>query len=127
MRTRPAGSPRVPASSQSAQGESAPKARPKGVADGNPVNIPEPLSTAKEGRRRVAHPGAGSPGSSVYLRRVGKSARLNGETRVRAPKGAKWVTPDFQEKLLSIRSAATVPETNTGGQGEHPKALGELG
>ena len=34
---------RIPEQGQSAQGESVPKARPKGVADGNPVNIPEPL------------------------------------------------------------------------------------
>jgi hypothetical protein len=38
----PAGSPRVPAQGSSAQGEPAPKARPKGVADGNQVNIPGP-------------------------------------------------------------------------------------
>ncbi len=34
---------RIPEQGSSAQGESVPKARPKGVADGNPVNIPEPL------------------------------------------------------------------------------------
>ena len=34
---------RIPEQGQSAQGQSVPKARPKGVADGNPVNIPEPL------------------------------------------------------------------------------------
>ena len=34
---------RIPEQGQSAQGKSVPKARPKGVADGNPVNIPEPL------------------------------------------------------------------------------------
>ena len=34
---------RIPEQGYSAQGESVPKARPKGVADGNPVNIPEPL------------------------------------------------------------------------------------
>ena len=34
---------RFPALSSSAQGKSVPKARPKGVADGNPVKIPEPL------------------------------------------------------------------------------------
>ena len=33
---------RIPEQGYSAQGESVPKARPKGVADGNPVNIPEP-------------------------------------------------------------------------------------
>ena len=34
--------PRVPAQGSSAQGEPAPKARPKGVVDGNLVNIPGP-------------------------------------------------------------------------------------
>ena len=34
---------RIPEQGQSAQGKSVPKTRPKGVADGNPVNIPEPL------------------------------------------------------------------------------------
>ena len=31
--------------------------------------------------------------------------------------------PRFQEKPLSFRSHATVPQTDTGGQGENPKAL----
>ena len=35
---------RFPEQGQSAQGQSDPKARPNGVADGHPVNIPEPLS-----------------------------------------------------------------------------------
>ena len=34
---------RIPEQGQSAQGESVPKARAKAVADGNTVNIPEPL------------------------------------------------------------------------------------
>ena len=42
MRTPVAESPRVPAQGQSAQGEPAPKARAKAVADGNQVNIPGP-------------------------------------------------------------------------------------
>ena len=33
---------RFPGEGKSAQGESGPKARPKGVADGRPVNIPAP-------------------------------------------------------------------------------------
>ena len=45
MRFMPAESPRVPAPGRSTQGESAPKARPKGVVDGNQVNIPEPSSS----------------------------------------------------------------------------------
>jgi hypothetical protein len=45
--TRRVGSPsaestRFPGEGQSAQGQSGPKARPKGVADGQPVNIPAP-------------------------------------------------------------------------------------
>lgn len=31
--------------------------------------------------------------------------------------------PRFQEKPLSLRSHATVPQTDTGGQGENPQAL----
>jgi hypothetical protein len=41
-----AASPRVPAQRFSAQGESDPKARPKGVVDGKPVNIPALRITA---------------------------------------------------------------------------------
>ena len=45
--TRRVGSPsaestRFPGEGQSAQGQSGPKARPKGVADGQTVNIPSP-------------------------------------------------------------------------------------
>ena len=42
VRTSPAESPRVPAQGQSAQGEPAPKARARAVADGKGVNIPPP-------------------------------------------------------------------------------------
>jgi hypothetical protein len=40
VKTPHAECPRVPAQRQSAQGESAPKARPKGVVDGKRANIP---------------------------------------------------------------------------------------
>ncbi len=43
VKTPVAESPRVPAQGQSAQGEPAPKARAKAVADGNQVNIPGPV------------------------------------------------------------------------------------
>ena len=56
-------SPRFPVQRSSEQGESAPKVRPKGVADGNQVNIPEPASDAMGGRSMGDHPGVGSPGS----------------------------------------------------------------
>ena len=50
VRTTRAESPRVPAQGQSAQGEPAPKARAKAVADGNGVNIPRPAGR-DEGRK----------------------------------------------------------------------------
>lgn len=65
MKSPLAESPRFPALRSSEQGESAPKARPKGVADGNQVNIPEPPSDAKGGRSMEGHPGVGSPGTCV--------------------------------------------------------------
>jgi hypothetical protein len=35
----------------------------------------------------------------------------------------KSLIPRFQEKPLSFRSRGTVPQTDTGRQGENPKAL----
>ncbi len=35
----------------------------------------------------------------------------------------EWLTPCFQEKLLSFSLQKTVLQTDTGGQGEYPKAL----
>jgi hypothetical protein len=55
-------SPRFPVPRSSEQGESAPKVRAKAVADGNLVNIPEPLSNAMGGRRKLGRPGVGCPG-----------------------------------------------------------------
>ena len=52
-----AGRPRVPVQRYSGQGESTPKARPKGVVDGKQVNIPVLGVTAKGGRRRLCWPG----------------------------------------------------------------------
>ena len=46
----------------SAPSKSGAKVRPKGVADGNQVNIPEPASDAMGGRSMGDHPGVGSPG-----------------------------------------------------------------
>ena len=53
VKTSHAESPRVPAQRQSAQGESAPKARLKSVADGKQVNSPVLFMTAMGGRRKL--------------------------------------------------------------------------
>ena len=45
-------SPRFPGEGKSAQGQSDPKARPKGVVDGQQVNIPVPVCIPFGGLRR---------------------------------------------------------------------------
>ena len=52
---------RFPPEGSSAEGESGPKVRPKGVADGQRVNIPVPLFIDNEGRRRLSWPDIGLP------------------------------------------------------------------
>ena len=56
---------RVPPDGSSAEGESGPKARPKGVVDGKSVNIPILVYNAMEGRRRLCQPGVGCPGERM--------------------------------------------------------------
>ena len=53
----------------------------------------------------------GKSGSTITLRLLGSPYRAN------------WLMPCFQEKPLSFSSREAVPETNTGGRGEKPKAL----
>ena len=53
MKSALAESPRFPAQRSSAQGESDPKARPKGVVDGKQVNIPVPITDAMGGTEKV--------------------------------------------------------------------------
>jgi hypothetical protein len=52
VRTPSAGSPRFPGRGQSPQGESEPKARPKGVVDGKRVNIPAPDTWSDAGAQK---------------------------------------------------------------------------
>ena len=55
-------SPRFPVQRSSEQGESAPKARQKCVADGKQVNIPAPLLNAMGGRIAEGCPTVGIVG-----------------------------------------------------------------
>ena len=57
MKTLPAESPRFPGIGQSAQGESAPKARLKSVVDGKQVNIPAPVAWSEAGAERGSQAG----------------------------------------------------------------------
>ena len=58
-------SPRIPVQRSSKQGESAPKARQRCVADGKQVNIPVPSLDAMRVRITEGCPGVGSPGSYI--------------------------------------------------------------
>ena len=58
-------SPRFPALRSSEQGESAPKARLRSVADGKQIKISAPTLSAKGGRSFEHHPGVGCPGLCV--------------------------------------------------------------
>ena len=69
----PRRSPRFPVQRSSEQGESAPKARQRCVADGKQVNIPVPMYSAMWGRILIGHPGVGYPGLIGCRRTLGKS------------------------------------------------------
>ena len=48
MRISPVENPRIPEQGSSSQGKSGPKARPKGVVDGQQVEIPVPIQSLKD-------------------------------------------------------------------------------
>ncbi len=48
VRISPVENPRIPEEGSSTQGKSGPKARPKGVVDGQQVEIPVPISSDKK-------------------------------------------------------------------------------
>ena len=99
-----AASPRVPAQRFSAQGESDPKARPKGVVDGNPVNIPDPVTCAVGGRSRVGETADGCAVELTISRRFGKSGRHQGKGRdeSRGKTRKKSLTPAAKKILVQL-------------------------
>ena len=76
VRIRPTENLRFPEEGSSAQGKSGPKPRPKGVGDGQPVEIPVLLSYIKRGSDTggKADPGVGRPGPIGKADAEGKSA-----------------------------------------------------
>ena len=116
-------SPRFPVQRSSGQGESAPKARQRCVADGKRVNIPAPLLDAMGGRIAEGRPGVGSPGCpSGGGHQANPVARSKG--RGRGTHGFRSCWKESQEKPLSFSPVMTVPQTDTGGRDEYSKALG---
>ena len=105
---------RFPGEGHSAQGESAPKARPKGVVDGKQVNIPAPpfwrLHRGVTVRGRASGNQIPVPGEGRW---IGKSVHVisdpGGPARGTA---CKWI----REKPRSEAEVVTVPKlTQVGG------------
>ena len=111
--TRRVGSPsaestRFPGEGQSAQGQSGPKARPKGVADGQAVNIPPPGDGGRSaGDAETTGIGAlDTPVPQGRRHSIRKSVEV---PAAKSPLGTK---------------RRPVPQSDTGVLGEHPKAFG---
>src|SRR5690606_34580257 len=115
-------SPRFPVQRSSEQGESAPKARQRCVADGKQVNIPAPTASAMWGRILIGYPGVGCPGLGRSRRALGKSgAHIPRLSIERACSRSNRM--GSQEKPLSFSLQSTVPQTVTGARDEYSKAL----
>src|SRR5260363_366464 len=115
-------SPRFPAQRSSAQGESAPKARQKCVADGKQVNIPAPSFECAAGTDHGRLSGGWKSWSLHWRRRLGKSGRAIqgcGASELEFAKQSEGVP----RKASKLKSYETVPQTDTGGQDEYSKAL----
>ena len=110
MRIRPAESLRIPEEGSSAQGESGPKPRPKGVGDGERVDIPVPPgSRLSEGVTQVGRPAGGWKSLSKRVGgTVGKSAvRKRRDVMGSDPaRGGELVDPGLPRKASSERSGA---------------------
>src|SRR5690606_14786064 len=113
---------RFPEEGSSAQGQSGPKSRPKGVDDGQQVDIPVPPP------RRLSDGGTQEDRECTPLvERVQAARRGSRQIRFlirRAVMGsalcAKFLISHCQEKPLARREVP-VPQTDTGSRGENPK------
>ncbi len=97
---------------------------PKGVADGQPVNIPAPLPSDDQGGTPRAWPGRGDghrdPAQPPRHRGLGKSGPRRSRGGTRSRYGGEVGRVGGQEKPLGS-SGEPVPQTDTGRQGEDPK------
>ena len=104
--------PRFPGEGSSTQGESGPKPRPKGVGDGYPVNIPEPLIACYATEGRI---GIDQPPDGWGFKRIGRGSRQNPELQFRGVMST-WIASEgevidswFQENLrCDVVGARTV-------------------
>ena len=95
--------PRIPEEGSSALGKSGPKARPKGVVDGQQVEIPVLLGGVKERRRRLVGHADGRAWASEVTDK-GEKPLLKREDVKRMERSDASTEEDdasFQEKLLA--------------------------
>jgi hypothetical protein len=118
-------SPRFPGQGQSSQGQSDPKTRPKGVVDGRRVNIPVPVRacSCRGGVEKARRAGDQQSRFKPVGRAVGKSAVHMPEKRRRGRFRAEAVDAMLPRKSPRPMHGPSVPQTDTGGRGENPKAL----
>ena len=105
MRIPVAGIPRLPGAGSSARGQSGPKARPKGVADGQRANIPAPAWRVRSG---TSEKGSGW-GQWLSPLRAGRRVTSAGFARCEA------VRLCFPEKAFRINPYAVPKPTQVGG------------
>src|SRR3954454_10724748 len=101
-------STRFPGEGQSAQGQSGPKARTKGAADGQAVNIPPP-GVKVETRGTPRRDGSGREKTPS---RKGDGISIRKSVNISAAKSPAGTT------------RRPVPQSDTGVQGENPKVFG---
>ena len=125
MRTLPTERLRVPRQCQSAAGKSGPKEKPKGVSDGQWVNIPI-LACEAMWRRRSD---SSATGRKWSLKGVGKSETgksvLDAETKQYLEASAEGIESVNRLPRKSAKHIymVPVPQTDTGSRGENPKVL----
>ena len=116
---------RFPEEGSSAQGKSGPKPRPKGVGDGQQVEIPvPPRDRLSEGVTQEDRECARMEECVQAVRELNRQIRstissCDGEGTI-VP---KLLTSHCQEKPLA-RLQVPVPQTDTGRHGEYPKVSG---
>lgn len=117
MRIQCPETPRVPPEGSSTEGKSGPKARPKGVVDGQRVNIPVLMVVSVEGRRRLTSAGCWLPVQAGEVMKSGENASSRAaSTRVYGLEVVKVKLP--RKALRTLNHKLPVPETDTGGEVE---------
>ena len=107
MRIPPTENPRFPGPGSSPQGQSGPKARPKGVVDGHQANIPGPVWL-----------GSGDDAALFGAPPAGSGGRAHARESICLDEGPGAAA---EKSLPPFEAPRPVPQTDTGGWGEQTK------